>query len=405
MSLTDVACKNAKCPADKPRARFADSGGLYLEVTPAGAKHWRWKYRFDGKEKRLAIGSYPSVPLGEARAAREKAKLVLKAGTDPVGAKREAKAAAKVRRDNTFKAVALDWFAHWKDTKTERHAENVRRRLESDVYKELGALPVADITASKLLAMAKKIEARGALDVAKRMLQTCGQILRYAVANDLIERNPAADVKPADALKPRKKRNFARLDAKEMPELLRKIQVYDGSPYTRMAMQLMSLTFVRTGELIGARWDEIDLDAAEWRIPKERMKMDTPHIVPLSTQAVEVLKCLHEIRGLAGLVFPGERDHDKPMSNNTILGALYRMGYKGRMTGHGFRGVASTILHEQGYRHDVIELQLAHQERDEVSASYNWATYLKERRELMQAWADHLDHLRQGAKIIPLRAA
>ncbi|WP_431510204.1 tyrosine-type recombinase/integrase [Variovorax sp. DAIF25] len=210
------------------------SGGLYLEVTPAGAKHWRWKYRFDGKEKRLAIGSYPAITLGEARAAREKARLVLKAGTDPVGAKRDAKASAKVRRENTFKAVTHEWFEHWKSDKSTRHAENVKRRLEGDVYPKLGRLPITEIMAPKLLAMAKKIEARGALDVAKRMLQSCGQILRYAVAHGLLERNPGADVKPADALKPRKKRNFARLDAKDMPELLRKIQVYDGSP-TRSA--------------------------------------------------------------------------------------------------------------------------------------------------------------------------
>ncbi len=176
--LTDVACKNAKCPADKPRAKFADSGGLYLEVTPAGAKHRRWKYRFDGKEKRLAVSSYPAITLGEARAAREKSRLVLKAGTDPVGAKRDAKAAAKVRRENTFKAVALEWFEHWKSDKSTRHAENVKRRLEGDVYPQLGRLPITEITAPKLLAMAKKIEARGALDVAKRMLQSCGQILR-----------------------------------------------------------------------------------------------------------------------------------------------------------------------------------------------------------------------------------
>lgn len=405
MPLTDVACKNAKCPPEKARARFTDSGGLYLEVTPAGGKHWRWKFRFDGKEKRLAIGSYPAITLGEARAAREKARLVLKGGTDPVGAKREAKAAARERRDNTFKAVAMEWLEHWKGDKTPRWTEGVKRRLEADVYPEIGRMPIADITAPKLVAMVKKIEQRDALDTAKRALQWCGQIMRFAVAHGLLDRNPAADVKPADALKPRKRKNFARLDAKDVPELLRKIQAYEGSPYTRMAMQLLALTFVRTSELIGATWGEIDLDAAEWRIPAERMKMDAPHIVPLSKQAVEVLRGLHEIRGLSDSVFPNRRDHEEAMHSNTMLAALYRMGYKGRMTGHGFRGVASTILHEQGYRHDVIELQLAHQERDAVSAAYNWATYLKERRELMQAWADHLDQLRQGAKVIPLRAA
>jgi integrase len=408
MALTDTACKNARCPPDKARARFTDSGGLYLEVLPAGGKHWRWKYRFMGKEKRLAIGTYPAVTLAQARQKREDARTLLKSGTDPVQGKRDAKAAALVRIENNFEAVARAWFDHWKGPKSERHADYVLRRLEVDVFPEIGRRPVAEITAPMLVAMAKKIEGRGALDIAKRSLQTCGQILRYAVAHGKLDRNPAADVKPADALKPRNREHYARLDAREVPELLRKMAVYQGTPFTRLAMELMALTFVRTGELINAKWSEFDLDAAEWRIPAERMKMRMPHIVPLSTQAVQVLKLLSELKGLSDLLFPGERDHEKPMSNNTILKALERMGYKGRMTGHGFRGIASTILHEQGYRHDIIELQLAHQERDEVSAAYNFATYLPERRKMMQAYADHLDHLdqlRQGAKIIPLKAA
>lgn len=405
MPLTDTSCKNAKCPEGKARERFTDSGGLYLEVVPTGGKHWRWKYRYGGKEKRLALGSYPEVTLALARRARDDARLVLKAGSDPVQFKKDAKLADSVRIGNTFEAVARAWFDHWKGPKSPRHAEYVMRRLEADVFPDLGARPVAGITAPNLLAVAKKIESRGALDIAKRSLQTCGQIFRYAVAHGIIERNPGADVKPSDALKPRTKTNYARLDGKELPQLLRKIHVYAGGPYTRLAMQLMALTFVRTGELIAARWDEFDLEAAEWRIPAARMKMRTPHIVPLSKQALVILGDLQELRGLSGLVFPGERDHEKPMSNNTILGALYRMGYKGRMTGHGFRGIASTVLHELGYRHDVIELQLAHQERNEVSAAYNHATYLKERRKLMQAWADHLDKLREGVKVISLQVA
>ncbi|MFZ2158612.1 MAG: integrase arm-type DNA-binding domain-containing protein [Bradyrhizobium sp.] len=405
MALTDTACKNAKCPADKARVRFADAGGLYLEVMPTGGKHWRWKYRWMGKEKRLAIGTYPAVGLAQARRARDDARIVLKAGQDPVQGKKDAKAAALVRMENNFEAVARAWFEHWKGPKTARHSDYVMRRLEADVFPEIGRRAIADITAPMLLAVAKKIEARDALDIAKRALQTCGQIFRYAIAHGIIDRNPAADVKPSDALKPRKKTHYARLDAKELPELLRKIAVYQGTPYTRLAIELMALTFVRTGELINAPWAEFDIEAAEWRIPAERMKMGTPHIVPLSTQALQVLALLRELKGLSAYLFPGERDHEKPMSNNTILAALARMGYKHRMTGHGFRGIASTILHEQGYRHDIIELQLAHQERDEVSAAYNFATYLPERRKMMQAYADHLDQLRQGAKIIPLKAA
>lgn len=406
MALTDVLCKRAACPEGKARARFADSGGLYLEVHPKGGKHWRWKYRFDGKEKRLALGSYPAVSLAKARLARDAARRTLSEGLDPVQTKIDAKLANRLRMGNTFEAAARAWFEHWHGPRSPRHAAYVRRRLEADVFPVLGRKPVSEVTAPQLLAMAKRIESRGALDIAKRALQTCGQILRYAVAHGLIERNPAADVRPSDALKPRKKKNYARLEGKEVPTLLRKIDAYQGKPTTRLAMVLMALTFVRTSELIAARWSEFDLPAAEWRVPAARMKMRTPHIVPLSTQAVEVLATLHEQRhGLSDLLFPGERDHEKPMSNNTILSALARMGYKGRMTGHGFRGVASTLLHEQGHRHDVIELQLAHQERNSVSAAYNHATYLKERRVLMQAWADHLDELRRGARVIQFPAA
>ncbi len=405
MALTDTACKNAKCPPDKARIRLADSGGLYLEVVPTGGKLWRWKYRYAGKEKRLALGSYPVVALAQARRARDDARDQLKTGLDPVAAKKLAKAAKETALANNFEAVARAWFAHWKDSKTERHADYVLRRLEADVFPVIGPRPISDITAPELLAMVKRIEARGAADIAKRAWQTCGQIFRYAIAHGRAQRNPAADVKPSDALKPRNKTHYARVEAKELPELLRKVEAYAGNPGTRLAMKLMALTFVRTGELIAAHWDEFDLEAAEWRIPAERMKMRTPHIVPLSAQAVDVLKALHELRGLSGLVFQGERDHEKPMSNGTILGALKRMGYAGRMTGHGYRGVASTILHELGFEHAHIELQLAHQERNQVSAAYNFATYLPQRRKMMQAWADHLDQLRQGAKILPLRVA
>jgi integrase len=375
---------------------------MYLEVTAAGGKYWRLKYRHGGKEKRLALGVYPDVSLAQARDARDTARKVLSVGDDPGQLKRDAKLTKAIDDANTFETVARLWWAHWKGPKSPRHADYVLRRLEADVFPELGTRPVASVTAPQLLAMAKKIEARGAVDIAKRSLQTCGQILRYAVAHGLTERNPAADVKPADALKVRKKENYARLDAKEMPELLRKIEAYQGSAYTRLAMKLMALTFVRTGELIGARWAEFDLAAGQWRIPAERMKMRTPHIVPLATQTIDVLQALQTISGTSLLLFPGERDHEKPMSNNTILGALKRMGYAGRMTGHGFRGVASTILHEKGHGHHLIELQLAHQERNATVAAYNHATYLADRAAMMQVWADHVDKLRKGADVIPM---
>jgi integrase len=399
MPLTDVACRNAICPEGKPRQRYFDSLGMYLEVTATGRKYWRLKYRFGPKEKRLALGIYPQVSLAVARRARDKARESLSEGHDPVAPRKEAKLLRQAAAENTFEAVARAWHEQWKASRTDHHTEYVIRRLAADVFPALGHLPIADVTTPRLVAMAKKIEARGALDIAKRALQTCGQIFRYAIAMGYVQHNPAAAVKPSDVLKSRRKENYPRVEPKEVPELLRKMAVYDGSPHTRAALQLIALTFVRTSELIHATWDEFDLDVAEWRIPAARMKMRSPHIVPLSRQAVDVLRCLHELRNLSPYVFPGERNHERPMSNNTILGALERLGYKHRMTGHGFRGVASTLLHEMSFPHAHIELQLAHQERNAVSASYNHATYLPERRRMMQAWADHLDSLRTGVRV------
>jgi integrase len=295
----------------------------------------------------------------------------------------------------TFETVAREWHARWKVDRHERHAHYVLRRLEADIFPEIGSRLVADLPTSAFRDSVKKIEDRGALDIAKRVLQTCGQIMRYAVSNDLTKHNPVADVKPADVLRPYKRRNYPRVGAKELPDLLHAIDGYAGSEHTRLALQLMALTFVRTSELIGARWSEFDLKAARWDIPPQRMKMKTPHIVALSTQALTVLKRLKEISFDRELVFPGDVKPTKPMSNNTLLFALYRMGYRGRMTGHGFRGVASTVLHEQGWPHEHIELQLAHQERNAISAAYNHALYLVPRKKMMQAWADHLDEMRK----------
>ena len=279
------------------------------------------------------------------------------------------------------------------------------RRFEANVFPHIGARPVSEIQAPELVAMLKSIEARGVNDLAKRALQTSSQVFRYAIAHGQATRNPATDIKPSDVLASRQKQNLARIDGKELPQLLRHIEGYKGAATTRLAMKLMAMTFVRTTELIGARWVEFDLEAARWDIPAERMKMKTPHIVPLSAQAVNLLKTLQLITGHSVMLFPGERDHEKSMSNNTILKALERMGYKGRMTGHGFRGVASTLLHEMGFDHAHIELQLAHQERDEVSAAYNHATYLKQRTKMMQDWSDYLDSCTTGKVLAFQRAA
>ena len=388
MPLTEVQIRKAK-PADKP-LKLSDGKGLYLLLTPTGSKLWRWKFRVDGKEKLMTLGSYPELGLAQARARHEDERRVLSAGIDPMAQRKADKHARQLAADNSFATVAALWWASWKTARSDNHVESVMRRLRADVFPAIGTRPIAEIEAPELVRMAKVIEKRGAVDIAKRALQTCGQVFRYAIAHGLASRNPAADIKPGDVLASRKKENYARLDAKELPELMRKIEGYRGAPTTRLAIKLMALTFVRTSELIGARWAEFDLVAKRWDIPASRMKMRTPHVVPLSDQAVEILRTLQLLTGERELLFPGERDHSKPMSNNTILQALKRMGYQGRMTGHGFRGIASTLLHELGFEHAHIEIQLAHQERNAVSASYNHATYLQSRSIMMQSWGDYL---------------
>lgn len=388
MKLTDPIIKAAK-PKAKPYS-LPDGYGLVLLVQPSGAKWWRYRYRFNATAKMLSMGVYPDVTLKEARNEHKRFKELLAQGIDPSQHRQEKKQQEAIAAENSFESIARLWWDHWKSGKTERHAGYTIRRLEADIFPVIGNKPITEITAPILIMVIKKIESRGALDIAGRALTTCGQIMRYAVAHGLAERNPAADIKPSDVLKPSKKTNYARLDQKELPELLQKIDEYDGQPLTKLAMKLMALTFVRTSELIGARWDEIESDNKLWRIPAERMKMKTPHIVPLSDQAIAVIEKIKDLAVDQVLLFPSERRDGKSMSNNTILYALYRLGYHSRMTGHGFRGIASTILHERGYNHDHIELQLAHSKRDAVSASYNHALYLEPRARMMQDWADYL---------------
>ena len=403
MPLTDTAIKKAK-PGANP-IKLSDGRGMYLLVTESGSKLWRWKYRADGKEKVMALGFYPDVSLAQARDAMGAARKVLAEGSDPMAKRKADKLAKLTAANNSFQTVALLWWEQWRSARSPRYADDVHRRLQADVFPAIGKRPLSEIEATELVAMVKGIAARGALDIAKRALQTSSQVFRYGIAHGLAKRNPASDIKPADILASRRASNYARLDAKELPELLRHMEAYQGTPATRLAMKLMALTFVRTSELIGARWAEFDLEAARWDIPAARMKMKTPHIVPLSSQAVLVLKTLQLVSGHGALVFPGERDHEKPMSNNTILKALERMGYKGRMTGHGFKGIASTVLHEMAFNHAHIELQLAHQERDQVSAAYNHATYLNERAKMMQHWGDYLEHCTTGKVLAFTRKA
>lgn len=399
--LTDTEIRKSR--AGDKAYRLTDGGGLFLWVTPTGGKLWRWKYRFEGKEKLMSLGKYPDVPLAAARERHAEARKSLAAGTDPMATRKSERAALKATAENSFQTIAGLWLGHWQTDKSPRHVDATRRRMEANILPMLGARPVAEIEAPELVAMVKAIEARGAADLAKRALETTGQIFRFAVSNGYAKRNPAAEFRPADILKPTRKVNLARIDVKELPALLRAVEVYRGKVVTRLATKLLALTFVRTSELIGARWDEFDFEAHRWNIPAERMKMKTPHIVPLANQAIELLDMLRTLTGAGELLFPGDRDTGKPMSNNTILLALKRMGYKDRMTGHGFRGLASTVLHEQGYTHEHIELQLAHAPRNAVSAAYNHALYLEPRARMMQQWADFLERAQRRGKVLPFQ--
>jgi integrase len=400
-ALTDTEIKRAKA-AEKAYS-LGDGGGLYLWVKPTGGKLWRWSYRFEGKEKLMSFGKYPDVSLAVARDRHAEARKLFAAGIDPMAQRKIEKKVQKVSSENSFQRVYARWLEYWQEGKSPRHVDSVRRRMAADILPCLGARPIAKIEAPELVAMANAIQDRGARDIAKRALETVGQVFRYGIAHGYAKRNPATEIRPSDILKSIPKTNYARIDAKELPTLLRRIEVYQGKQVTRLAMKLMAVTFVRTSELIGARWEEFDLENARWDIPAERMKMRTQHIVPLARQALEVLEMLRELSGNSELLFPGDLNADQPMSNNTILAALARMGFKGRMTGHGFRGLASTILHEQGYAHDHIELQLAHAPRNAVSAAYNHALYLEPRARMMQDWADFLERTQRGGKVLPFR--
>jgi integrase len=401
MGLTDVAIKKAK-PKDKSY-KLSDGGGMYLWITPSGGRSWRWAYRYGGKQKLMTHGPYPEVSLADARDRCTKARKMLVDGIDPMAQRKADKTAERLACGCSFAAVAARWLKHWSVGKSFRHVDYTDRRLKADVIPVLGERPIAEIQAPELVRMVKAIEGRGARDIAERALQTVGQIFRYAIANGLAQRNPAAEIRPRDILTSTRTKNYARVDARQLPDLLRKIEVYQGTHTTRLAIKLMALTFVRTTELIQARWSEFDLEAARWDIPSERMKMRSPHIVPLSRQSIEILRTLHSLTGSSELVFSGDRNQKRPMSNNTILKGLERMGYKGVMTGHGFRGLASTILHEQGYSAEHIELQLAHTRRNAVAAAYNHALHLKARTKMMQDWADYLDRTRHSPKVLGLR--
>ncbi|MBX5461807.1 MAG: integrase arm-type DNA-binding domain-containing protein [Steroidobacteraceae bacterium] len=399
MPLTEAAIRAAR-PHEKPYKLF-DGGGLYLLVTPEGGRWWRLKYRYGGKERGLSLGVYPAVSLRTARERRDEARRLLASGVDP-SAHRKAERAS---RAETFEALAREWLALQQPTLAPATYAKARWLLEAFLLPKLGDRPIHEITPPELLGVLRGIESGGIHETAHRAKQLAGRIFRYAIATGRAERDPAADLR--GALAPIAARNHAAItEPAKVGALLRVIDGYVGQPATMYALRLAPLVFVRPGELRAAEWREFDLEAAEWRIPAERMKMREAHLVPLSRQAVAILKELHAFTGTGRYLFPSLRTPARPISENTLNAALRRLGYaKDEMTAHGFRAMASTLLNERGFPPDVIELQLAHAERNRVRAAYNRAERLDERRQMMQAWADYLDSLRSGARVVTLRQA
>ena len=405
MALTDTRIRNAK-PSVKPY-KLSDGGGMYLLITSDGARYWRLDYRFAGKRRTLALGIYPFVTLASARVRREEARALLTQNIDPSAAKKLTKRALKLASDSTFEAVIREWIDSQRNRLATRYRARLIARLEADIFPQIGLRPIADIGAPELLEALRKVEKRGVIETARRLRQTCGQVFRYAIATGRAKNDPTVDLRGA-LRSPGRPRGHKAMALGELPHFFKAISTYDGDPRTRLALRLIVLTFARTSELRAARWSEFEnLEGNEptWRIPAERTKMKHEHLVPLASQAVAVLR---ELRALLGseaspFLFPSP-SREGYMSNNTMLYALYRMGYHGRATVHGFRAMASTALNEMSFRPDVIERQLAHQEQNAVRAAYNRAEYLSERRAMMKRWADHLDTL-VGGNIVSFRSS
>ncbi len=399
MPLTDTSIRNAK-PGVKPIKLF-DERGLFLLVTPTGGKWWRFRYMFDGKEKLLSLGVYPDVSLKDARERRDEARKLVANGVNPSENRKIQKSARADLIANSFEVVAREWFAKYSATWAKNHGDRIIRRFERDIFPWIGARPIAEINAPELLATVRRIENRGALETAHRALGNCGQVFRYAVATGRAERDPSGDLR--GALPPVKGTHFAATtEPKRFAEILRALDGYEGTLTVRCALRLAPLVFVRPGELRNAQWADIDFEAAEWRYLVT--KTNTPHIVPLARQAIEILRELQPLTGNSRFVFPSARSFIRPMSDNAILAAMRRLGIdKDEMSGHGFRAVARTILDEVlGVRPDFIEHQLAHAVRDPNGRAYNRTAHLPERRKMMQQWADYLDKLKAGAEIIPI---
>ncbi len=399
MKLTNRKCETAT--REKDGAKLFDGGGLFLELHKNGSKYWRYKYRVLGKEKILALGVYPEISLAEAREMHRKAHKLVAQGLDPSQEKQNTKRERAVNAENTFEVIAREWYQHNKGIWSENHARTILRRLEQDVFPVIGRKPIRDITPPIILEVVRAIEQRSAFEMARRALQMSGQIFRYAVIHGKADRDPTQDLK--GSLKPYKKGHYAAMEAKDLPEFLSKLYSNEGRlfPTTQLAIEIMMLTFVRTGELVKAKWSEFDFDEKVWIIPASRMKMRKDHIVPLSKQVVEKLKKLKEINGRWEYVFASQRTPRNHMSNNAILVALDRMGYRGQHTGHGFRALAmSTIKEKLGYRHEVIDRQLAHAHKSQIDAAYDRAQFLDERKKMMQEWADYLENIASTRNVI-----
>ncbi len=388
MALTELTIKNLK--ATGKLYRMADGSGLTLEISAAGSKLWRLRYYHQGKEQMVALGKYPTVGLSEARRKRDELKAQASEGKHLTREKKKQKLQQAYEGSNTFERIARDWLEFKQSAMNEKYRTQCLARMEQHVFPMIGALPITEITIPEVVRAVEKIGKRGTVETAKRMKQLISQTFRYAAQRGLCTHNPAADLR--DVLPSKVEKHHACIHPSELPELLRAVEARQPD-LGKFAMQLLALTFVRTGELIGARWDEIDWAKEEWRIPKERMKMKRPHVVPLSTQALAILREVQKRTGDKEFVFFSAASADKHISNGTVLMALRRMGYQGRMTGHGFRTLASTILNEKGYAPDVIERQLAHEDEDRVRAAYNRAEYLLERKKMMQEYADFLTAL------------
>ena len=413
MKLIDAEIKAIK-PTGKQQ-KIADGNGLVLLVMTNGSKVWRYRYRYNGVEKMLSLGKYPAVTLKEARAERERVSGLLAQGIDPSTERKEAKIKQAFAIENDFKSVARAWWELWRVKYSQVHADKVWVRIDRDVNSIIGNYPIRDVTPSLIILCIKGIVERGALDVAQRAFANIVNVFKYAKTHELIENNPADGITVSHVIPPRKVKHHARVEIKDLPQLLQDMDNYSGNKIVRLAMQLMALTFTRTGELIGARWQDVNTRTRQWVIPERvddehgqkiyGMKKETTHIVPLSTQALAIIKELRAISGGGTHLFPAMIGNGKTMNKDTILRAIYRMGYKGKMTGHGFRGVASTALRENGFDRDRVELQLAHLVGNEVERAYNTMELLPERTAMMQAWADYLDAQRGIGQVLKMKQA